>query len=164
MGRMGRMAWNGLVLKYHTLRLGRAAGCSVGLWPSGALPASGDPPGYDTAPAHQSSHKNATVTDPAITRTPGLPDALQLTRRAESSLKSSTVTPAMKPEASSTHTSADGKSGLGFPEVSQESTRLMEDRPPPSFAEQIAHARMLLSWKKGRPSDHPPRQGARFEM
>jgi len=72
--------------------------------------------------------------------------------------------PAMKPEASLQYTSADETDGLGLPEVSQESTRLMEDRPPPSFAEQIAHARMLLSWKKGRPADHPPRQCDRFEM
>ncbi len=70
----------------------------------------------------------------------------------------------MKPEASSNYTSADTKQDLGFPEVSQDSTRMMEDRPKPSFAEQIAHARMLLSWKKGRPADHPPRQSARFEM
>ncbi len=72
--------------------------------------------------------------------------------------------PAMKPEASSTHISAEQNPDLGFPEVCLESTRLMEDRPPPSFAEQIAHAQMLLSWKKGQPADHPPRQGARFEM
>jgi len=52
---------------------------------------------------------------------------------------------------------------LEFPEFSEESTRLMEDRPPPTFAEQIAHARMLLAWKKGR-DDHPPRQNERFEM
>ena len=70
----------------------------------------------------------------------------------------------MKPEISSPHTSADTEAGFGFPEVSPESTRLMEDRPPPSFAEQMAHARMLLSWVKGRPADHPPRQSARFEM
>jgi hypothetical protein len=70
----------------------------------------------------------------------------------------------MKPEASSLHTSTDTQTGLGFPEVSQESTRLIEDRPAPSFDEQIAHARMLLSWKKGQPDDHPPRQCARFEM
>ena len=70
----------------------------------------------------------------------------------------------MKPEASSMLTSANEKTDLGFPEVSQESTRLMEDRPPPSFAEQISHARMLLSWKKGQPADHPPRQEVRFEM
>jgi hypothetical protein len=70
----------------------------------------------------------------------------------------------MKPEASSTHTSADEETGLEFPEISQESIRLMEDRPPPSFTEQIAHARMLLSWKKGQPADHPPRQSVPFEM
>jgi len=70
----------------------------------------------------------------------------------------------MKPEASSPDTSTEEKSDLEFPEISQESMRLMDDRLPPSFAEQIAHARMLLSWKKGQPSDHPPRQGVRFEM
>lgn len=72
--------------------------------------------------------------------------------------------PTMKPEASLTCISADGKAEFEFPELSPESTRLMESRPPPSFAEQIAHARMLLSWSKGRPADHPPRQDARFEM
>jgi len=74
--------------------------------------------------------------------------------------------PTMKPEASSPHTSAEEEisSDLGFPEVSQASTRLMEDRPPPSFAQQIAHAKMLLAWKNGRPADHPPRQIERFEM
>jgi len=70
----------------------------------------------------------------------------------------------MKPGASSPHTSTDEIVGLAFPEVSPESTRLMEGRPPPSLDEQIAHARMLLSWKKGCPSDHPPRQSVRFEM
>lgn len=77
---------------------------------------------------------------------------------------SSAATPAMKPEASSPHTSSDNQAALEFPEVSQESTRLIEDRPPPSFAEQIAHAQMLLSWKKGQPAEHPPRQNVRFEM
>lgn len=72
--------------------------------------------------------------------------------------------PAMKPEASSTCTSADGGQGLGLPEISMASTRLMEDRPAPSFAEQISHARMLLAWEKGHPADHPPRQDARFQM
>lgn len=70
----------------------------------------------------------------------------------------------MKPETSSTHTSADKTGGLEFSEFSEESTRLMEDRPPPTFAEQIAHARMLLSWKKGAPPDHPPRQDKPFVM
>ena len=55
-------------------------------------------------------------------------------------------------------------SDLGLPEVSEESIRLMEGRPPPTFAEQIAHARMLLAWRNGRPADHPPRQRERFEM
>ena len=77
---------------------------------------------------------------------------------------SSTAMPAMKPATSSNHTCTEGENDLGFPEISQESVRLMEDRPLPSFAEQISHARMLLSWKKGRPADHPPRQTERFEM
>jgi hypothetical protein len=42
--------------------------------------------------------------------------------------------------------------------------KLMDDRPAPSFAEQVAHARMLLAWKKGLPDEHPPRQHNRFEM
>jgi len=40
----------------------------------------------------------------------------------------------------------------------------MDERPPPSFAEQIAHARMLLAWKQGRLENHPPRQDEPFEM
>jgi hypothetical protein len=36
--------------------------------------------------------------------------------------------------------------------------------PEPTFDEQIAHARMLLAWKNGRPADHPARQTERFEM
>jgi len=72
----------------------------------------------------------------------------------------------MKPETCSTSTSNEGDIcfDLGFPKVSQESARLMEDRPAPSFAEQIAHAQMLISWQKGRKVDHPPRQAARVEM
>ena len=56
------------------------------------------------------------------------------------------------------------KCNIGFPEVSQESIRLIEGRPAPSFAEQIAHAQMLISWQKGRKVDHPPRQYAPFKM
>ena len=74
--------------------------------------------------------------------------------------------PAMKPDDSSTCTSfkEDTHTGLGFPEVSMASMRLMDERPPPSFAEQIAHARMLLAWKQGRLENHPPRQDEPFEM
>ena len=64
----------------------------------------------------------------------------------------------MKPAISSPHTSPDVQPNIGFPEVSPASLGLMEDRPPPSFAEQIAHARILLSWKTGRAASHPPRQ------
>ncbi len=70
----------------------------------------------------------------------------------------------MKPANSLPSISLEEPSDLGFPEVSPASVRLMEDRPPPSFAEQIAHARMLLAWKNGKPASHPPRQSARFEM
>ncbi len=72
----------------------------------------------------------------------------------------------MKPAPSSPYISLEEQIGsdLGFPEVSPASVRLMEDRPPPSFAEQIAHARMLLAWKTGRPADHPPGQPEWFEM
>ena len=70
----------------------------------------------------------------------------------------------MKPAISLPSISLEESSDLGFPEVSPASVRLMEDRPPPSFAEQIAHARMLLAWKTGKPVIHPPRQSARFEM
>jgi hypothetical protein len=38
------------------------------------------------------------------------------------------------------------------------------DHPEPTFDEQIAHAKMLLAWKNGRPADQPPRQNERFEM
>lgn len=36
--------------------------------------------------------------------------------------------------------------------------------PEPTFDEQIAHAKMLLAWRNGRPADHPPLQAERFEM
>lgn len=72
--------------------------------------------------------------------------------------------PMKKPAISSPPTLIEEPSDLGFPKVSPASVRLMEDRPPPSFAEQIAHARMLLAWKNGRPVEHPPRQSERFEM
>lgn len=70
----------------------------------------------------------------------------------------------MKPATSLPSISVEEPSDLGFPEVSPASVRLMEDRSPPSFAEQIAHARMLLAWKNGHPGSHPPRQTERFEM
>jgi hypothetical protein len=70
----------------------------------------------------------------------------------------------MKPATYSTDTSPEEKSDFDLPEVSAESTRLMEDRPPPSFSEQMAHAQMLLAWRNGRPVDHPPRQDEPFVM
>ncbi len=36
--------------------------------------------------------------------------------------------------------------------------------PEPTFDEQIAHAKMLLALRTGRPADHPPQQTERFEM
>jgi len=71
----------------------------------------------------------------------------------------------MKPDNSSPCTSAEEKisDDLELPEVSKDSAHLIDSRPPPTFAEQIAHARMLLKWKNGA-ADHPPRQHERFEM
>ena len=72
----------------------------------------------------------------------------------------------MKSATSSPGTSIDALQGvdLGLPEISEESVRLMEGRLPPSFTEQIAHARMLLAWANGHSTSHPPRQNERFEM
>ncbi len=51
---------------------------------------------------------------------------------------------------------------LNLPEVGPGEGPL--PHPEPTFDEQIAHARMLLAWRNGRPADHPPRQNERFEM
>jgi len=48
---------------------------------------------------------------------------------------------------------------LELPEVQDESWRLMESTP--TFQQQIAHARMILSFQKN-PADHPPRQREEF--
>jgi len=49
---------------------------------------------------------------------------------------------------------------LNLPEIAEGPL----DHPEPTFDEQIAHAKMLLAWRNGRPTDHPPRQNERFEM
>lgn len=67
--------------------------------------------------------------------------------------------PASKNDSSAT--SAD-LFDLNLPEIGPGEGPLAH--PEPTFAEQIAHATMLLSWKNGRPAGYPPRQNERFEM
>lgn len=70
----------------------------------------------------------------------------------------------MKHETCSTLTLAKESDGLfDLPSMDGEQV-VPAERKAPSFAEQISHARMLLKWRKGVPSDHPPRQTRRFVL
>lgn len=69
-----------------------------------------------------------------------------------------------KPDPSSSDTSKD-EPRLNLPEFCEESLRLMET-PPPTLAEQIAHAQMLIRWRReqGLPPDDPPRNPEPFRL
>ena len=52
---------------------------------------------------------------------------------------------------------------LELPDFTEEDSLLMKEQPSVTFAEQIAHAQLLLKWKKGN-YEHPPRQIEPFVM